>query len=65
LLYGAQTISEPGLEVPHPRMHERRFVLDPLLEVTPDCVIPGQGPARNALGRVLDQGVERIIGGMP
>lgn len=65
LLYGAQTISEPGLEVPHPRMHERRFVLEPLVEVAPDCDIPGKGPARDALGRVLDQGVERITGGMP
>jgi len=40
-------------------------VLDPLVEVAPDCDIPGKGPARDALGRVLDQGVERITGGMP
>lgn len=65
LLYGSQTISESGLEVPHPRMHARRFVLDPLVEVAPDCDIPGKGPVRNALAQVLDQGVERITGGMP
>jgi 2-amino-4-hydroxy-6-hydroxymethyldihydropteridine diphosphokinase len=44
LLYGEDTIAEAGLQVPHPRMHERRFVLEPLTEVAPDLVIPGQGP---------------------
>jgi len=65
LLYGTQTISEPGLEVPHPRMHERRFVLDPLVEVVPDCDIPGKGRARDALAQVLSQDVERMNGDMP
>ena len=60
LLYGDQVIAEPGLVVPHPRMHERRFVLDPLVEITPYCVIPGRGPARDWLAKQLDQRVERL-----
>ena len=45
VLYGDQVIDEPGLKVPHPRAHERMFVLQPLLDVWPDAVIPGRGPA--------------------
>ncbi len=41
LLYGDGVINEPGLIVPHPRMHERRFVLGPLAEVAADWRIPG------------------------
>ena len=47
VLYGDQVIDEPGLKVPHPRAHERMFVLAPLLDVWPDAVIPGRGSARN------------------
>lgn len=43
LLYGQDTISGPGLIVPHPRMHERAFVLEPLFEIAPSAVIPGRG----------------------
>jgi 2-amino-4-hydroxy-6-hydroxymethyldihydropteridine diphosphokinase len=43
LLYGSATVDEPGLEVPHPRLHERRFVLEPLAEISPRLVIPGRG----------------------
>lgn len=46
VLYGDRVIDEPGLKVPHPRAHERMFVLQPLLDVWPDAVIPGKGPAR-------------------
>ena len=42
MLYGDRVIDEPGLKVPHPRAHEREFVLKPLLEVWPDAMIPGR-----------------------
>lgn len=57
LTFGDQTIDEPGLQVPHPRMHERAFVLVPLLELDPDPPLPGGrrlGDLRlDALGTVL------------
>ena len=43
LLYGDEVIDEPGLTVPHPRLHERRFVLEPLAELAPGLVVPGRG----------------------
>lgn len=49
VLYGGAVIDEPGLAVPHPRAHERAFVLEPLLEAWPDAVIPGRGRARDLL----------------
>jgi 2-amino-4-hydroxy-6-hydroxymethyldihydropteridine diphosphokinase len=49
LLYGDRTVDEPGLRVPHPRLHERRFALEPLAELDPDLVIPGLGPVSGAL----------------
>ena len=58
LLYGDRIIDEPGLAVPHPRMHERAFVLQPLLELAPECVIPGRGFAREFLPQVSRQRVE-------
>lgn len=42
LVYGDQTIEEPDLSVPHPRMCERLFVLEPLAELAPDLVLPGE-----------------------
>ena len=60
LLYGADTIDEPGLAVPHPRLHERAFALAPLVELDPDAVIPGRGPAREWLARAGAQRVERL-----
>jgi 2-amino-4-hydroxy-6-hydroxymethyldihydropteridine diphosphokinase len=60
LLYGDRQFSEPALEVPHPRMHERRFVLEPLCEIAPDCVIPGKGRASDWLATTLDQRVQRL-----
>ena len=43
LLYDDETIDEPGLSVPHPRLHERRFALEPLLDLDPELTIPGRG----------------------
>jgi 2-amino-4-hydroxy-6-hydroxymethyldihydropteridine diphosphokinase len=55
LLYGAETIDEPLLNVPHPRLHERRFVLEPLAELDPDLEVPGQGSVQALLAK-LDSG---------
>ena len=49
LLYGDEQIDEPGLTVPHPRLHERRFVLEPLAELAPGLVIPGRGTVESLL----------------
>jgi 2-amino-4-hydroxy-6-hydroxymethyldihydropteridine diphosphokinase len=55
LLYGDATIDEPLLKVPHPRLHERRFVLEPLAELDPDLEVPGQGSVQALLAK-LDSG---------
>jgi len=60
LLYGDQIIGAPGLDVPHPRMHERAFVLAPLVEIAPDAVVPGHGRAVDLLRAVGDQDV-RVV----
>jgi 2-amino-4-hydroxy-6-hydroxymethyldihydropteridine diphosphokinase len=56
LLYGDATIDEPLLEVPHPRLHERRFVLEPLAELAPDLEIPGQGSIQALLSKLDSAG---------
>jgi 2-amino-4-hydroxy-6-hydroxymethyldihydropteridine diphosphokinase len=43
LLHGREVVAEPGLELPHPRLHERRFALEPLAELDPTLEIPGRG----------------------
>ncbi|MCG6874366.1 MAG: 2-amino-4-hydroxy-6-hydroxymethyldihydropteridine diphosphokinase [Betaproteobacteria bacterium] len=60
LLYGEQRIDAPGLVVPHPRMHERAFVLAPLAEIAPNAVVPGHGRAAELLRAVGDQEVRAI-----
>ncbi|MBE0625352.1 MAG: 2-amino-4-hydroxy-6-hydroxymethyldihydropteridine diphosphokinase [Burkholderiales bacterium] len=60
LLYDAQCIAGPALCVPHPRMHLRAFVLAPLLELAPECIIPGIGPAAHWLARCSDQVILRL-----
>jgi len=52
LLYGDEELDEPGLVVPHPRLHERPFMLEPLAELRPDLVVPGQGPVKALLSRL-------------
>jgi 2-amino-4-hydroxy-6-hydroxymethyldihydropteridine diphosphokinase len=49
LLYGEQALDEPGLVVPHPRLGERLFVLEPLAELVPAQKIPGNGTVADAL----------------
>jgi 2-amino-4-hydroxy-6-hydroxymethyldihydropteridine diphosphokinase len=49
LLYGDERVDEPGLTVPHPRLHERRFVLEPLAELDAGLVVPGRGPVDGLL----------------
>jgi 2-amino-4-hydroxy-6-hydroxymethyldihydropteridine diphosphokinase len=49
LLYGGEVVDEPGLTVPHPRLHERAFALEPLAELDPALEIPGHGPIRPLL----------------
>ena len=44
LLYGSLTVSEPEIEIPHPRLHLRRFALEPLAELDPELEVPGKGP---------------------
>jgi 2-amino-4-hydroxy-6-hydroxymethyldihydropteridine diphosphokinase len=53
LLYGEESLDEPGLAVPHPRLHERRFALEPLGELDAGLVVPGRGPVA-ALLECLD-----------
>lgn len=55
LLYGARRIRSPQLTVPHPRMHDRAFVLKPLTDLSPAARIPGRGLARAHLARVRGQ----------
>ena len=52
LLYGEVELDEPGLVVPHPRLHERRFVLEPLVELAPGLVVPGRGPVERLLAEL-------------
>jgi 2-amino-4-hydroxy-6-hydroxymethyldihydropteridine diphosphokinase len=49
LLYGDEVIDEPELHVPHPRLHERRFVLEPLAELAPGLVVPRRGDMESLL----------------
>ena len=49
LVYGDETVDEPGLTVPHPRLSERRFALEPLAELEPELEVPGLGRVSDAL----------------
>lgn len=59
LFYGDHQVREPGLEIPHPRLTERRFVLEPLAAIAPEVRHPGSGlTARDLLGRLAPAGEE-------
>jgi len=53
LVYGDEIVDEPGLRVPHPRLHERRFALEPLVELEPELEIPGVGKAVELLEQLV------------
>ena len=54
LLYGLEVIDEPGLTVPHPRLHERAFVLEPLSDLAPGLEVPGLGVTVSKLRSGVD-----------
>lgn len=60
LLYDEVQLHEHGLTIPHPQMHLRAFVLQPLLEIAPDCDIPAIGRVETALYLCRNQALERL-----
>ena len=60
LSYAALQCHDAGLTLPHPRMHERAFVLVPLLEIAPTMVIPGLQAAAHYLPGVAGHGLTRV-----
>ncbi|MFZ2854865.1 MAG: 2-amino-4-hydroxy-6-hydroxymethyldihydropteridine diphosphokinase [Rhodocyclaceae bacterium] len=61
LLFDGQHIDSEQLSLPHPRMHLRAFVLAPLVEIAPDCLIPGRGTAAAWLAAVSLQQIEKLM----
>lgn len=60
LLYGERSLLTPALTLPHPRAHQRAFVLQPLAELDLGLSIPGQGPVGGLLAAVADQTLQRL-----
>jgi 2-amino-4-hydroxy-6-hydroxymethyldihydropteridine diphosphokinase len=66
LAYGDQRVNEPGLEIPHPRLHLRAFVLEPLCELAPDLTLSGlEGSVAVWAARVRDPAAVRLWVGPP
>jgi 2-amino-4-hydroxy-6-hydroxymethyldihydropteridine diphosphokinase len=61
LFYDDLALNEPELTLPHPRLHERGFVLFPLADIAPDLEVPGKGTVRTLLEALPDQGVQRMV----
>jgi 2-amino-4-hydroxy-6-hydroxymethyldihydropteridine diphosphokinase len=61
LLWDGAAIDLPGLVVPHPRLVERRFALEPLVEIAPDATLPDGTPLAGVCAALPDQGVERLV----
>lgn len=62
LLYGDAVVAAPGLQVPHPHLTERRFVIAPLAEVWPDALVPGHGRVASLVSAVADQKMRWVEG---
>jgi 2-amino-4-hydroxy-6-hydroxymethyldihydropteridine diphosphokinase len=60
VLYASEVIAEPGLTIPHPRMHERAFVLVPLAEIAPDVVVPERGPVSALVRQVNADSLQKL-----
>ena len=60
LLFGDDVIDEPGLQVPHPHLHERAFALLPLAEIAPGMRIPGLGVVGELAASMASDGIEAI-----
>lgn len=63
LVFNELLMNEPELVTPHPRAHQRAFVLIPLLELDPELYIPGRGRARDFLPQVSGQSIRKILDG--
>jgi 2-amino-4-hydroxy-6-hydroxymethyldihydropteridine diphosphokinase len=61
LLYGDLIHHEPGMTIPHPRMHQRAFVLSPLHEIAPDSVVPGIGSVAELLAACTGQHLQKLV----
>ena len=60
LLFGERELDDPALTLPHPRLHQRAFVLEPLVQIAPDLMHPRLGRLRDWRDRVVDQAVEKL-----
>lgn len=60
LVYDGLIMDEPGLHLPHPRLHERAFVLAPFAEIAPDTEIPGRGRILELLAKVDTRGITQL-----
>lgn len=60
LLHGDARIDEPGLQLPHPHLHERAFALLPLAEIAPDAMVPGHGRVRELAAAMADHDLQAI-----
>lgn len=61
LLFGDDLSDDPAMTLPHPRLHERAFVLAPLAEIAPQLLIPGRGYVADLLLQCADQQIEKLL----
>jgi 2-amino-4-hydroxy-6-hydroxymethyldihydropteridine diphosphokinase len=62
IIYGDEVSNSPGLTLPHPRAHERAFVLAPWHDADPGALLPGWGPVADLLAAIGTAGVARLEG---